>query len=95
MTREIWHHENQISRQTRARQKNQFLTVFILGAVKFSDFGVQAFRLANLSIWTPNYYLKIRKPARVEYSIKSNILNDLLNWHDDKFKCSQADLFHD
>jgi hypothetical protein len=47
--------------------------VIILGVVKFSDFGVQAFRLANLSIWTPNYSsMKIRKLARVEY--RQNIL---------------------
>jgi hypothetical protein len=41
--------------------------LIILGAIKFSDFGVQAFRLANLSIWTEKLFSSIRKPARVEY----------------------------
>jgi hypothetical protein len=42
--------------------------LILLGVVKFSDFGVQAFRLANLKIWTP----KIKKPTRVEYIYKKH-----------------------
>jgi hypothetical protein len=53
------------------KMSGMFRKINILGAVKFSDFRVQAFRLANLSIWTPNLFMKIRKPAaRVEYNFK-------------------------
>jgi hypothetical protein len=54
-----WNHENPILAK-KVNDKNAICddAKYILGVVKFSDFFVKAFRLANLSIWTENYSLQ-------------------------------------